>query len=1095
MIKKVLVLTIFLGIFSQGTFAQRILWQESNKEQFSILQLKERASTIQDYKVYRLDFDGIKDVLSQAPLRGHSVSDVIVYFPNLSGEMEPYRVYEAPVLDAALGSQFPEIKSYVGQGVTRRSSVIRFSTTIFGFHGMIMSPQGTVMIDPYTNDLNYYAVYPKNKAQTDRTFECLVEEVEKEEPQEVFFSPRNAYSIEANTGIFRTYRLALASTEEYSQYHINQAGVAGGTLAQRQGAVLAAMNVTMTRVNGIYERDMSLTMVIVPNNVNVIFLLPENPDSLNNNNGGVLIGQIQAVINANIGFNNYDIGHVFSTGGGGIASLNSPCTNSKAQGVTGSPAPVGDPFDVDYVAHEMGHQYGATHTQNNNCQRTLATAVEPGSASTIMGYAGICAPNVQFNSDAYFHAVSMAQMDAFVAGTGNCSNNVPNNNTPPVISPIANYVIPISTPFVLPGNATDADNDSLTYCWEQTNNQASTQPPQSTNTGGPNFRSLFPSASPNRFMPNMPTVLTGATANTWEVVPSVGRTMNFALTVRDNRTPLGGQTARANMQVTTVAAAGPFLVTSPNTPISWVAGSNQTVTWNVAGTTANGVDTPFVDIFLSTNGGTSFPILLASQVPNDGSEVITVPNITGSQNRIMVMGHGNIFFDVSNTNFSITAAPSSMAVAFNGVQGEQNKTVCKGQNTSFAINYSALAGFNANTTFAVTGQPAGVNVTFSPASVNASGVVTMNISNTANAAIGFYTLQVTATSGSQTSIVNYYLNVAGDFSPVSLNAPANGATGISPNAVTFSWNAIPEATSYLVEIAADSGFNTLVASQSVTGTSFTASNLPVSSTVFWRVRPVNGPCVGDFSTVFSFNTIFCGAYASTNVPVTIPTFATTVQSTLVVPSIDNLVIENISVNINITHTWINDLIVTLISPTGTQVRLLNRLCANSSNFQNAVATFSSAGSPLVCNPQPANAISGNVLPVDSLNALLGQNTQGTWTLRVQDAVNQDGGSINSWSITVCNQNPPLDVVSHDAFSFALYPNPSNGNFTILLPQGFGDSMDVNVYDIRGRKVYQKTYTTSSGVEQQVTLQGAQAGVYLVEVSDGTSKTTKRLIIE
>ncbi|MFN4198659.1 MAG: reprolysin-like metallopeptidase, partial [Flavobacterium sp.] len=1072
-----------------------IFWQETNKEQFSILQLKERASTIQDYKVYQLDFEGIKDALSQAPLRGQAVSEVIVYFPNHKGEMETYRVYEAPVLDAELASQFPEIKSYVGQGVTHRSSVIRFSTTIFGFHAMIMSPQGTVMIDPYTNDLNYYAVYPKNKTQTERLFECLVEEVEKEEPQEVFFSPRNAYSIEANTGIFRTYRLALASTEEYSQYHINQAGVAGGTLAQRQGAVLAAMNVTMTRVNGIYERDMSLTMVIVPNNVNVIFLLPENPDSLNNNNGGVLIGQIQAVINANIGFNNYDIGHVFSTGGGGIASLNSPCTNSKAQGVTGLPAPVGDPFDVDYVAHEMGHQYGATHTQNNNCQRTLATAVEPGSASTIMGYAGICAPNVQFNSDAYFHTVSMAQMDNFVAGTGNCSDNVPNNNTPPVINSINNYVIPRSTPFVLPGNATDADNDSLTYCWEQTNNQVSPQPPQSTSTVGPSFRSLFPSVSPNRFLPNMNTVLTGQTANQWEVVPSVGRTMNFALTVRDNRTPLGGQTARANMQVTTVDAAGPFLVTSPNTPVSWIAGTNQTVTWNVAGTTANGVDTPFVDIYLSTNGGISFPILLASQVPNDGEEIVTIPNITGSQNRIMVMGHGNIFFDVSNTNFSITAAPSSMAIAFNGVEGEQNKTICKGDITSYTISYAAFAGFNANTTFAVSGQPAGLDVSFSPASLSASGTVTMNISNTDNAAAGFYTLQVTATSGSQTSIVNFYMNLAGDFTPVALNSPANGATGVNPESVSFTWEENALATSYIFELASDTGFGNILLTESVNTNSISVPSLPSSTALFWRVKPVNGPCLGDFSTVFSFNTIFCGNYPSSNVPITIPTVAATVESTLFIPSMESVIIESISVDLNMSHTWINDVIVTLISPSGTQVRLLNRPCPNSGQYRNAVATFTSSGLPLSCNLQPLNAVSGNVQPFDSFAPLLGVHSAGTWTLRVQDVVNQDGGAINAWSLNFCSQDPPLDVVSYDVSGFAIYPNPSKGNFTIKLPEGFGDTMDVNVYDIRGRKVFHKTYSTASGLEQQVALQGAQAGVYLVEVSDGSSKATKRLIIE
>lgn len=1095
MFKILRIVVVLLVIFTTNIMAQRNVWNETPKEGFSFLQQKERASVLVDYKVFHLELDELKSQLSHAPIRGNAISEVIVLFPNHEGEIEPYRIYEAPVLHSDLAIQFSEIKSYVGQGVNNKADIIRFSITIFGFHGMIMSPSGTVLIDPFTNDLNYYVVYPKNKAQTDRAFDCLVEDIENEIPKEVYFSPRNAYSIEANTGIFRTYRLALAGTEEYSQFHINQAGLAGGTLVQRQGAVLAAMNVTMTRVNGVYEKDMSLTMVIVPNNVNVVFLLPENPDSLTNNSGGTLLNEIQSVINNNIGFSNYDIGHVFSTGGGGVAILNSPCTGNKARGVTGLPAPVGDPFDIDYVAHEMGHQFGATHTQNNSCNRSGQTAAEPGSGSTIMGYAGICAPNVQFNSDAYFHAVSMAQMDNFVAGGGNCSANVNNNNNPPVIEPLQNYVIPRSTAFVLRGNASDVDNDVLTYCWEQTDTQVSAQPPQASSTGGPSFRTLSPMTSPARFFPNMPTILGGGLANQWEVIPAVGRTMNFALTVRDNRTPLGGQTARANMQVTTVDAAGPFEVTSPNTPITWVAGSNQNVTWNVAGTTASGVDTPFVDIYLSTNNGASFPVLLASQVPNDGSEVITVPNSPGSQNRIMVMGHGNIFFDVSNTNFVISAAPSSMSIAFNGVEGEQNKIVCKGQNTSFALNYNALAGFSGTTTFAVSGQPAGVNVNFSPTSTNTTGSVVMSISNTTNAAVGFYTLEVTATSGVQTSIVNYYLEISGDFSPVTLNLPLNGATGLSSDSVNFEWFPSPEATSYVIEIATDAGFNNIVVMETVSASSYTGSNLPSSTTVYWRVRPANGPCLGDFSSVFSFNTIFCGNYVSTNVPIVIPVVASTVQSTLTVPADENISIENLSVSINITHSWIRDIIVTLISPSGTQVRLLNRPCLNSSQYQNAVATFSSTGVALSCNLQPQNAVSGNVLPVDPITNFVGQNSQGVWTLRVQDAVNQDGGTINSWSINVCSQTPPLSSESYDLMAFLMYPNPNKGTFTIMLPQGLGDSIDVNIYDIRGRKVFNKSYRPSSGLEQEVTLNGAQAGVYLVEVSDGTTKTTKRLVIE
>jgi len=969
---KRILLQIAVILFAFGTaFSQEKLWRPTNENRFSLFEKVERTSTLLSYDVYSMDLNAMKSRLSTAPNRLHSsaTSTVTIPFPNSKGEIQEFRVYEVSVLHPDLANQFPDIKSYVGFSTTDRTAIIRFSTTIFGFHGMILSSEGTTFIDPFTNDRLNYVVYAKNQAQTDRAFECLVEEVEERLPEGLHFSPKNANSIENNAGLFRTYRLALASTEEYSQYHINQAGLAGGTLVQRQNAVLAAMNVTMNRVNGIFERDMSLTMQIIPSNVAIVFLVPENPDGTMLSNTSSMINQIQGVIDTYIGFSNYDIGHVFSTGGGGVATLNSPCTANKARGVTGQAAPVGDPFDVDYVAHEMGHQFGATHTQNNNCNRTNTTAVEPGSASTIMGYAGICAPNVQSNSDAHFHAVSLAQMDNFVAGTGNCSVNVANNNAAPVVQPLLNYTIPISTPFVLKANATDSNNDALTYCWEQMDNQIATQPPQPTNTGGPTFRSLPPMASNARYFPALPTVLSGLTQTTWEVVPSVSRSMNFAVTVRDNRTPNGGQTARANTTITSTAAAGPFIVTSPNTAISWVAGSNQTVTWNVAGTTTNGVNTPFVDIYMSSNGGATFPTLLASQVPNDGSEIITVPNIVGSQNRIMVMGHGNIFYDVSNTNFTITAAPSSMAIGFSGVEGEQNKSECRGNMISYTFPYTTFAGFSSPTTFSVTGQPTGATVTFMPSSITANGTVTMQVVTTGSTPVGFYTLAVTATSGAQTRTVNFYLNlVEGNFGPVTLQSPANGATGINPSNVSFSWNSSAGATAYDIQIATDSNFTTIIESGSSTTPSYTASSVSNTTTLYWRVRPKNAACSGNFSTIFSFSTVFCGTIASTNVPVVIPAVTSVVTSTLNVPSVSNVLIQKISVNLQLTHTWVNDIIVTLISPSGTQVQLMNTECTSSANFQNVSATFDDSGAAVVCQTTPNPALSGVILPQQPLSA-------------------------------------------------------------------------------------------------------------------------------
>jgi subtilisin-like proprotein convertase family protein len=418
------------------------------------------------------------------------------------------------------------------------------------------------------------------------------------------------------------------------------------------------MNVTMTRVNGVYERDMSLTMQIIPNNDVLINITSDSYDNSNTNN--ILLDQNQTQVDNLIGTANYDIGHVCSTGGGGVAQLGGVCSPAgKARGVTGSFAPVGDPYDIDYVAHEMGHQFGANHTFNSDqgsCgggNRSNTSAFEPGSGSTIMAYAGICPPHdVQNNSDAYFHARSLIQMFNLVNGTGNCAVSVSSGNGAPVISTPSNYTIPYGTAFVLTGSATDPDNDALTYCWEQYNFQISTQPPVATSISGPNFRSRNPSASPSRFFPVFSSVLANNLTPTWEVIPNVARTMTFSLVVRDNGSPLGSQTERVTMTVA-LANTGPFKVTSQSTPTAWAQNSTQTITWDVAGTTANGINTSLVNIKLSTDGGVTFPFILAENTANDGSEDIIAPDVVSQNCRILIEAVGNIFYAVNSRAFNI----------------------------------------------------------------------------------------------------------------------------------------------------------------------------------------------------------------------------------------------------------------------------------------------------------------------------------------------------------------------------------------------------------------------------------------------------------
>lgn len=640
----------------------------------------ERASQPQKFELFSLDLAALKTKLQTAPLRDNSNgnSNVVISFPNPQGNLDSYRIFESPVMDAALAAKYPGIKSYIGKGIEDPTATINFTVTLFGLHTMTLSAKtGTSYIDTYTKDLNNYIVYSRDGLTTNRTFSCMIEDDHEQVSGKMI---QDASLALASDGKYRVFRLAMACTIEYAAYHVNAAGLSTGTLAQKKAAVLAAMNVTMNRVNGLYERDMAMHMNLVANNDLIIFI---DSDNFTNDNANTLINESQTVIDANIGLSNYDIGHTVSTGGGGLAQLNSPCTNNKARGITGSPAPVGDPYDIDYVAHEMGHQFGATHTFNGiggNCTtstRSNATAVEPGSGNTIMGYAGICpGVDVQNNSDAHFHAVSIAQMQTFVNGAGSCAVTTNNGNAAPVVNAGADYTIPYGTAFILKGSATDTAGESLTYCWEQTDTQISTQPPVATATTGPNFRSFPPSSNPNRYMPRFQDVLAGNLVPTWEVVPNAARTMNFALTVRDNKTPNGGQTNRDNM-VVTFANTGPFRITSPSTAdVSWTQGSSQTVTWDVAGTTANGINTANVNILLSTDDGATFTTLVAN-TPNDGSQVITVPNVASPKCRIMVEAVGNIFYalskniaigyTISTTCNTYTANPNTTIAAQNPI--------------------------------------------------------------------------------------------------------------------------------------------------------------------------------------------------------------------------------------------------------------------------------------------------------------------------------------------------------------------------------------------------------------------------------------------
>ncbi len=623
------------------------------------------VADIDNPRIYKLDIHALKNILSKASQRtaGSKKSDILISFPNSKGEMEDFQVIENSNFDPELAAKYPDIKSYTGESIDKTSSVF-FSISSLGLSSMeIYSDKSAVFIEPYTQDLSSYIVYKKSDRKDNlNTFECTVLESAQKG------SAISATAKNANDATLRTFRLALSCTGEYAGYF-------GGTKAQ----ALAAMNNTLTRVNGIFQNEFAARMVLIPNNDAIIYTNaatdPYSPSAQMENWNF----QLMNTLSSTIGNANFDIGHLFGRdgGGGNAGCIGCICSDDMStyvyQGITypnaykgsgyTSPSngiPSGDSFDIDFVAHEMGHQFGGNHTWSYTTQSGLKP-VEPGSGSTIMGYAGITNFDVQKKSDPFFHALSIEQITNTIKAN-TCSVNTATGNSIPIADAGSDYTIPKSTPFMLTGSGADADGDPLTYIWEQMDKGSSTETGFSsaaveTKINGPLFRSWTPSTSPIRYFPRMSSVLAGQTITAGdeinvEALPSVARNLNFRFTVRDNKTGGAGNNSD-DTRITVSGGAGPFIVTSQNTPVTYTGGSSQIVTWNVAGTTSNGINATNVDILWSTDSGNSWTTLV-SGIPNNGMRAVTIPDASTTSGRIMVKGSHHIFFNVNTADISVT---------------------------------------------------------------------------------------------------------------------------------------------------------------------------------------------------------------------------------------------------------------------------------------------------------------------------------------------------------------------------------------------------------------------------------------------------------
>ncbi|MFM9076602.1 MAG: reprolysin-like metallopeptidase, partial [Bacteroidota bacterium] len=671
----------------------------------------QRSGFPAEFKLFQLDLAPLRQAMMSVAGNNRSALRTVISLPTAAGKFEDFEIIESSNFHPDLQARFPNIRAYSGRSLTNPGSTLKISIDDRGIQGMVFrAGDVTEYLEPYSEDNRVYAAFRRQRPAGGAPWTCSTAD------QALANGLQNRVSTMATTigagNVLRTMRLAQSCNAEYSNYF-------GAFSSADVAKVLAAFNATLTRCNGVYEKDLALHLNLIPTTDKVIYYVPSSDpysttiSSWNN--------ALQTTLTNNIGEANYDIGHMFgaSGGGGNAGCIGCVCVDgSKGKGIT-SPAdgiPQGDNFDIDYVAHEVGHQLGGNHTFSHSNEGTGRNK-EVGSGITVMGYAGITSQDVANHSIDIFHETSIEQILTNLNGK-TCPVTTITPNVAPIVSTPGNFTIPISTPFTLTGTATDAAGQVLSYCWEQNDNASSTQTGTSsvasaTKATGPNWVSFPATPTGSRTFPRLSTILAGSNitgpltggdvgANT-EALSSVSRTLNFRLTVRDNAlynsvTPDVGQTAYTDAVVTVTNTAGPFSVTAPNTAVSWENGSTQTITWSVNNTNLSPVNCTSVNILLSTDGGQSFTTLLAN-TPNDGSQAVAISTSGGVPNtacRIKVEAADNIFFDISNTNFIISAPaacglPASLQSSGIGLTSATVSWAAVTGATSYNVGYKAAS--------------------------------------------------------------------------------------------------------------------------------------------------------------------------------------------------------------------------------------------------------------------------------------------------------------------------------------------------------------------------------------------------------------------
>jgi len=947
--------------------------------------------------------DALQDLLWSAPHENDVAAEdspTRLFLPVPNGRTA---IFHITGYDVAAGNRFPQIRTWYGVNENDAEQTVFLDWTERGLHASVRGGSTPAFyIDPVVDGelSNYQSYYRSRMSEPEGNFKCGAKVDELLE--------RTLASEDKSAAVCELlqYRIAITATPEYSAYH-------GAFSAADAGLVQSAVVTVVNRLNQIFTRDLSLRLQLVANNEELYLYDPAtNPFSSNS---------VRPLSNQNIGFqesrigvSNYDLGHVFTQGNNnGVAFLRSGCDNGlKSGGATSLAEPLGDPFSVDYVAHEIGHQLGANHTQNNSCNYSPFAGMEPGSGSSIMGYAGICFPNIQSNSDDYFHGRSLEEIATFLENPftgGRCPTVVNNSLSTPTINPLTDHNIPNGTPFKLAAEATGTNN--LSYSWEQFDHEQSIMPPRDTSTQGPLFRSFPPTADSARFFPNFAAVVAG-TDPEWEELPSVERDMDFRLSVRHFNAAYGCSAAQ-NMTLTVSGEHGPFTVNDPISASHWSRGQTAQVQWNVAGTDIDSFASPTVDILLSLDNGLTFDTVAMGEV-NDGLAEFTLPDEVADSARVLVRSSDNVFYNISNPGLKIvdsTGTPAISIITLNATSiGDCFSTR---DEASFDFLTLSSGGASAPLTLSANDFPEGVTARFVPAVPRPGGRFTAILSGLSGLSQGSFTGTITAESAEGSVTEEILITKFGD-------TPIEGPAILGPTALINDIR--PTLTAeftgadlYQIQLSSSIDFEELEVDRTSTKPFYTMDRyLAPGSRYYWRVRTIQGSggCGISMWSVTSFITGACPMFSSEALtPVTLSDGPPVQTAEITVDvTADGALLDVDLVLLDLEHSYLNDLEVDLECPAGTIVPIFRRSCGGNDDI---LMTYDDeAINPTIFCP-PVDPTAFVKTPSTPLNTFDGEDAAGTWTIRVRDRANQDGGQLNGFSLKTCVTRASLPVTFLD----------------------------------------------------------------------------------